>query len=98
MNYTTFIKGLEDMLQISELPDEAKEEIVTTLSHNILSRTNIVIASTLNEEEAKVLNELLETGKIEEAMNLLGETHPELDDMVVAISKEVVDEFLGEGK
>ena len=40
-------------------------------------------------------NELLEGGKLEEAMDLLSYKHPELDDMVATISKEVVDEFLG---
>ncbi len=95
MNYTTFIEGLEDMLQISVLPDAEKEEIITTLSQNILTRTNLAIASILSEEEAKEMNELLEGGKLEEAMNLLSDKHPELDDTVVAISKEVVDEFLG---
>ncbi len=95
MNYTTFIQGLEDMLQIADFPDEAKEEIVTTLSNNILIRTNLAIASLLSEEEAQEMNELLEGGRLEETMNLLSEKHPELDDMVIAISKEVVGEFLG---
>lgn len=95
MNYTTFIEGLENMLQISDFPDEAKEEIVVTLSQNILTRTNLAIASILSEDEAKEMSELLEGGKLEEAMNLLSDKHPELDDTVVAISKEVVDEFLG---
>ena len=95
MNYTTFIEGLEDMLQISVLPDAEKEEIITTLSQNILTRTNLAIASILSEEEAKEMNELLEGGKLEEAMNLLSDKHPELDDTVVAIIKEVVDEFFG---
>ena len=95
MNYATFIEGLEDMLQISDFPDEAKEEIVTTLSENILTRTNLAIASVLDETEASMMNELLEGGKLEEAMDLLSSKHPELDDMVVTISKEVVDEFLG---
>ncbi len=96
MNYTTFIKGLEELLQISEFSDEAKEEIVTTLSQNILTRTNLAIASILTEEEAKEVNELLQAGELEGAMNLLGEKHPELDDTVVAISNEVVNEFLAE--
>ncbi len=95
MNYTTFIEGLEDMLQISVLPDAEKEEIITTLSQNILTRTNLAIASILSEDEAKEMNELLEKGILEDAMNLLSEKHPELDDIVVSVSKEVVDEFLG---
>jgi signal recognition particle GTPase len=98
MNYTTFIEGLEDMLQISDFPDEAKEEIVTTLSQNILTRTNLAIASVLSEEEAKMMNDFLEKGMLEESMNLLSEKHPELDDIVVSVSKEVVDEFLKAGE
>lgn len=96
MNYTTFIKGLEDTLQISLLPEEAREEIIATLSENILTRTNLAIASMLTEDEAEMTNKLLESGKLEEVMNLLSEKHPELDDTIVAISKEVVDEFLTE--
>ncbi len=98
MNYTTFIEGIEDMLQISDLPNEAKAEIITTLSENILTRTNLAIASMLSENEAQTMNELLEGGKLEEAMNFISEKHPELDDTVVAVSKEVVDEFLREGE
>lgn len=98
MNYTTFIQGLEDMLQISELPEDARAEIITTLGENILTRTNLAIASMLTEEEARGVNELLATGKLEEVMNLLSDKHPELDDTVVAISNEVVNEFLGEEK
>lgn len=94
MNYATFIQGLEDTLKISSLPEEAREEILTTLSQNILTRTNLAIASMLNEEEAQEVNELLEGGKLEEVMKLLDETHPELSTLVTTLSKEVVDEFL----
>jgi hypothetical protein len=98
MNYQTFIEGLENTLQISDFPDEAKEEIVVTLSQNILTRTNLAIASILSEEEAKTMSDFLENGELEEAMNFLSDKHPELDDKVVAISKEVVDEFLKAGE
>jgi hypothetical protein len=98
MNYTTFIEGLEDMLQITELPEEAKEEIITTLSQNILTRTNLAIASLLSEDEATTMNKLLESGELEGAMSLLSEKHPELDNVVTTVSKEVVDEFLEEEK
>ena len=98
MNYTTFVKGLEDTLQISNFPNKDKEEIVTTLSQNIIIRTNLIIASSLSEEEASIMNELLEGGKLEEAINLLSEKHSELDELVARTSKEVVDEFLAEEK
>lgn len=96
MNYTTFIEGLTDKLQISLLPEEEQAEIITTLSENILTRTNIAIASMLHEDEARIVNEFLEQGQLEEVMDFLGEKHPELDEKVIAISNEVVAEFLGE--
>jgi hypothetical protein len=94
MNYTTFIDGLKQMLDISDLPEEAQEEIVSVLSQNILTRTNLAIASMLQEDEAEKMNELLEKGLLNEAISFLSEKHPELDEKVVEISKEVVDEFL----
>ena len=98
MNYTTFIEGLTDRLQISLLPEEEQAEIITTLSENILTRTNLAIASMLDEDEARIINELLEQGMLEEVMDFLGDKHPELDETVIAISNEVVAEFLGESK
>ena len=98
MNYTTFIEGLTDKLQISLLPDEEQAEIIATLSENILTRTNIAIASMLDEDEARIVNEFLKQGMLEEVMDFLGEKHPELDETVLAISNEVVAEFLGESK
>lgn len=96
MNYTTFIDGLKQMLDISELPEEAQEEILATLSQNILTRTNLAIASTLQEDEAGKMNELLEKGLLNEAMNFLSGKYPEFDEIVVRTSKDVVDEFLKE--
>ncbi len=98
MNYTTFIEGLTDKLQISLLPEEEQAEIITTLSENILTRTNLAIASMLDEDEARIINEFLEQGMLEEVMDFLGEKHPELDETVIAISNEVVAEFLGESQ
>lgn len=96
MNYTTFTQGLLEKLAISDLPKEAQEEILSALSQNILTRTNLAIASMLHEDEALKMNELLEKGLLEEAMTFLSEKHPELDEKVVEISKDVVDEFLKE--
>ena len=42
------------------------------------------------------MNELLEKGLLEQAMSFLSEKHPEFDETVVKISKDVVDEFLEE--
>ena len=96
MNYTTFTDGLKQALTISELPEEAQEEILATLSQNILTRTNLALASIVQEDEAEKMNELLEKGLLEQAMSFLSEKHPEFDETVVKISKDVVDEFLRE--
>jgi hypothetical protein len=98
MNYKTFIQGLEETLKISDLPEEARAEIVSALSKNILIRTNLAIATLLTEEEAGKMNGLLETGLVEEAMDFLSEKHPEFEEQVIKISKEVVEEFLEEGE
>lgn len=94
MNYQTLTQNLEAKLSIADLPKKTKDEILLKLGQAILERTNLTIIESLSEEEAKNVTLLLEDGKLEEVMNFLSEKHPELDEKIVAISNDVVREFL----
>lgn len=86
---------LEEKLSLSKATPEVKDMIIVRLGEAIVERTMLAVVEKLSEEEAKQASTFLSEGKVENFLNLLSETHPELDDMVISITNEVIDEFAG---
>lgn len=93
MQHLEIIQEIEKMLAIQDLPQETKEKVALSLAENILKRTMIEIVRVLTEEEAVTFNQLAEGGKIEEALEFLSKTHPEIDEVVKKTGEEVLEEF-----
>ena len=81
------------MLAIQDLPEETKEKVALSLAENILKRTMIEIVRVLTDEEAVTFNQLAEEGKTEEALALLSNSHPEIDEVMKKIAEGVLEEF-----
>jgi hypothetical protein len=94
MDFTTLTQNIEEKLDLSTYPEEVKSSIIIKLAENILERSNLAIAEALTENEAEEIASLIKHGKIEVAMNLLSEKHPELDEKIIVISNEIIAEFL----
>lgn len=94
MDFTTLTQTIESKLGLSTFPQNVKDAIVVKLAENILERSHLTIAETLTEDEAGEVTAMMEGGKIEAAMNFLSEKHPEIDEKIIAISNDVVAEFL----
>lgn len=94
MNYHNLIEDLETKLSIADLPQKNKDEILLKLGQAVLERANLTIAGSLSEDEANNMVVLLQNGKLEEVVTFLSEKHPEIDEKIVAISNDVVREFL----
>lgn len=94
MQHLEIIQEIEKMLAIQDLPQETKEKVALSLAENILKRTMIEIVRVLTEEEAVIFNTLAEEGKVEEALELLSQAHPEIDGVIKKAGEEVLEEFI----
>ncbi len=98
MNYQELALALEEKLDLKDVSQEVKEDVIIHIGDTIIERTMLAIAETLNEEEAALMTKYLGEGNIELFLNLLSEKHPELDDTVVKISQDVIAEFVEASK
>jgi len=98
MDYSELTRTLEEKLNLTNVPQEVKENVFIHLGDSIIERTMLAIASSLSEDEAKLANTQLGTGDIGGFMDMLKENHPELDGTVLAITNEVIEEFLTASK
>ena len=94
MDFTTLTQTIESKLELSTFPQNVRDAIVVKLAENILERTHLAVAEVLTEDEAGEVTSMMKEGKIEGVMNLLSEKHPELDEKIIAISNDVIAEFL----
>lgn len=98
MNYQELAQELEEKLDLKDVSQEVKEDVITHIGDSILERTMLAIAEALTEDEATLAKKHLEEGNIELFLNLLSEKHPELDGTVVQISQDVIAEFVEASK
>ncbi len=94
MDYQALTQAVEEKLNLSDVPQEEKEEIITELGEAIIERTMLAITESLTEDEAALATSQLTEGKVEDFLNMLSEKHPELNDIVVGITNEVMEEFV----
>ena len=93
MQHLEIIQEIEKLLDIQDLPQETKEKIALSLAENILKRTMIEVVRVLTEEEAVTFNKLSEEGDVEQALGLLSQTHPEIEDIIKKTAEAVLEEF-----
>ena len=88
------MQELERTLGLSGLSAEAKEEIFQRLGENIIERTLLTIAHSLTENEAKEMATLFKNGNLESAIQYLSEKHPELNDTISLVCRDVANDFI----
>lgn len=86
---------LEEKFNLSRATPAVRDLILVRLGDAILERTMLAVTEKLSEEEATRASKFLSEGKVENFIDLLSETHPELNDVVITITNEVIDEFAG---
>jgi hypothetical protein len=94
MDATTLTKLIEKRLDILSLPKETRDIVIVRLGENILKRTNLTILETVKEDDMEEVTEMIEKGKLANLLTFLSEKYPELDEKIIAISNDVVSEFL----
>lgn len=98
MNYQELLQSLEEKLDLTGISQEVKENIIIHIGDSILERTMLAITESLSEDEAGLATTYLQEGDIEKFLLLLSEKHPELHNKVVAISQNVIEEFVEASK
>lgn len=94
MNQDYIIKEVEKRLLIENLPEEARNEVISRLSEAIIERTILTLVTSLTEDEARTVTELQENGSTEEIFSYISEKHPEIEAKVLTLTDDVIAEFL----
>lgn len=93
MDYSTLTQTLEKRLNLTGVSQEMKEEVFIHVGDTIIERTMLIIAETLSEEEARLAGKQLEEGDIEAFLLMLNHNHPELEQVIVTTTNEVIEEL-----
>lgn len=81
-------------LSLQGLSEEKKNELLLQLDELVEARVALAISEKLSEEANKQLDDLVDHGTPEQALELIKQHIPEYDDMVNKIAQDSVDELV----
>lgn len=94
MNPTTQTQDLFAKLSLTDLSEDKKRELAQQLDQLIQARVALAISEKLSEEANAKLEDIVDNGTPEQALELIEQNIPDYNDMVGRIAQSTLDELV----